>query len=42
MEVPRLGAEAELQQPTYTTAIATPDLSHIYDLHLQLMGMLDP
>ena len=33
MEVPRLGIELELQLPTYTTATATLDLSHIYDLH---------
>ena len=31
MEVPRLGVELELQLPT--TAIATPDLSHVCDLH---------
>ena len=34
MEVPRLGVESELQLPAYTTAIATRDLSHIYNLHL--------
>ena len=28
-EVPRLGVESELQLPAYTTATATPDLSHI-------------
>ena len=33
MEVPGLGVELELQLPAYTTAIATPDLSHICDLH---------
>ena len=33
MEVPRLGAESELLLLTYTTATATQDLSHIYDLH---------
>ena len=33
MEVPRLGVELELQLPAYVTAIATPDLSHICDLH---------
>ena len=27
MEVPRLGAESELQLPAYTIATATPDLS---------------
>ena len=29
---PRLGVETELQLPAYTTAIATPDLSHICNL----------
>ena len=33
MEVPRLGVELELQLPAYTTAIATPDPSGVYDLH---------
>ena len=33
MEVPRLGVHSELQSPTYTTAAATRDLSHICDLH---------
>ena len=33
MEVPRLGVESELQLPTYTTARAMQDLSHICDLH---------
>ena len=32
MEVPRLGVEAELQLPAYTTAIVTPDPSHVFDL----------
>ena len=32
MEVPRLGVEPELQLPAYTTATATQDLSHIYNL----------
>ena len=31
MEVPRLGVKLEL--PTYTTAIARSDLSHVCDLH---------
>ena len=31
MEVPRLGVESELQLPAYATA--TPDLSHVCDLH---------
>ena len=29
----RLGVKCELQLPAYTTATATPDLSHICDLH---------
>ena len=33
MEVPRLGVKFELQLPAYTTATATPDVSHICDLH---------
>ena len=33
MEVPRLGAESELQLLAYTTARAMLDPSHIYDLH---------
>ena len=33
MEVLRLGVKPELQLPAYTTAMATRDLSHIYDLH---------
>ena len=36
MEVPRLGAEWELQLPAYTTAPAMQDLSHLCDLHLRL------
>ena len=32
MEVPRLGVEGELQLPAYTTATATPHLSHICNL----------
>ena len=32
MEVPRLGAESELQLPAYTRATATPDLSQVCDL----------
>ena len=31
MEVPRLGAESELQLPAYTRATAMPDLSRICD-----------
>ena len=33
MEVPRLGAEMELQLPAYTTATAVWDLSRICNLH---------
>ena len=33
MEVPRLGAELELQLLAYTTATAAPDLSYICNLH---------
>ena len=33
MKVPRLGAESELKLPAYTTAMATQDPSHIYDLY---------
>ena len=33
MEIPRLGVESELQLPAYTTATATPDPSHVCDLH---------
>jgi len=38
MEVPRLGAELEPQLPAYViaTATATPDPSHICDLHCSL------
>ena len=32
MEVPRLGVESELQLPTYTTATAKSELSHVCDL----------
>ena len=32
-EVPRLGVESELQLLAYSTATATWDLSHIWDLH---------
>ena len=32
MEVPRLGVKLELQLLAYTTATATPDLSHVCDL----------
>ena len=33
MEVPRLGVELEPQMLAYTTATATPDLSHISNLY---------
>ena len=33
MEGPRLGVESDLQPPAYTTATATPDSSHVCDLH---------
>ena len=33
MEVPRPGVGFELQLPTYATATAMPDLSHICNLH---------
>ena len=32
-EIPRLGVDLELQLPTYATATATPDLSHLCSLH---------
>ena len=38
MEVPRLGAESELQLPAYTTSTATQDLQPTP----QLMATLDP
>ena len=33
MEVPRLGVLSEVQLPSYSTATAMPDLSHICNLH---------
>ena len=36
MEVPKLGAESELQLPAYTTATATWDQSRSCDLHCSL------
>ena len=33
MEVPKLGAEWELELPAYPTATAVQDLSHVCDLH---------
>ena len=37
MEVPRLGVKSELQLPAYATATATPDPSHICNLHHSLL-----
>ena len=44
MEVPRIGAELQLQLLTYTTATTTQDPSHICDLHhsLQRHWILNP
>ena len=44
LEVPRVGAESELQLPAHTTATATPDLSHVCDLYCnsQLRWILNP
>ena len=33
MEVPRLGVQSELLPPAYARATATPDPSHVCDLH---------
>jgi len=33
MEVPRREGESQLHLLAYTTATATPDPSHVYDLH---------
>ena len=33
MELPRLGVISELKLPTYTTATATRDPSHVFDPH---------
>ena len=38
MDVPRLRFELELQPPAYTTVTAAPDLSHIFNLHKQLVA----
>uniref|UniRef100_A0A8W4FEX4 Helicase with zinc finger n=1 Tax=Sus scrofa TaxID=9823 RepID=A0A8W4FEX4_PIG len=38
----KAGVKSKLQLPVYTTAIATPDLSHVLDLHHSLMATLDP
>ena len=44
MTVPRLGVQSQLQLPAYTTATATLDLSHIFDLSgsLQQSQILNP
>ena len=44
MEVPRIGVELELQLLAYTTVIATPDLSHVFNLHHSSWqeGILNP
>ena len=44
MEVPRLGAESELQVPAYTTATVTVDQSQMCDLCFTLwqLGILNP
>ena len=44
MEVPRPGVELELQLLGYATATATPDPSHVCDLHhsSQLRQILNP
>ena len=44
MEVPRLRVKSELPLPAYTTATATPDLSHLFDLRhsLQQHRILNP
>ena len=35
-EVPRLGVELELERPAYTAATATPNPSHVCNLHHSL------
>jgi len=42
MEVPSLGIKSELQLRAYTTAIATPDPSCIWDLNHNSTAMPDP
>ena len=44
MEVPRLGADSELQLPAYATATATWDSSRVCDLHhtKPQCGILNP
>ena len=36
IEVPKLGVKSKLQLPAYTTATATPDPSHVCNLHHSL------
>ena len=40
MEVPRLKVKSELQLPAYTTATATQDPSHIFNLQHQILNPL--
>ena len=42
MEVPRLGADSELQLPAYATATATWDSSRVCDLHHTCCQTLNP
>ena len=44
IEVPRLGIRLELQLPTYATTMATPDPSHLCNLHHNLwqLWILNP
>ena len=42
MDVPGLGGESELQLLAYTTAMATPDPSHVLDLRLSSQQILNP
>ena len=41
MKVPRLGVQLEPQLPAYATATATPDPSHVFNLH-HLVAVPDP
>ena len=42
MEVLQLGVKSEPKLPTYATATAMPDLSHMCDLHHSSTAVLDP
>ena len=42
MEVPRLGVESELKLLVYIRATATPDPSHVCNLHQSLTATPDP